>query len=179
VLCREPSLVTRLAAEFVSNPRDLRSALLLLLVTLPLYGCAWRSGAAEYYFGPVLFRYSPPLEDRPAISQVTAIGVFGEAGRQWGLSLGVVARTTISPRLIGSTESGATPNSPRWSTPLNPLGAPVPGRWNFSLLYLRVDGMQPPGPLARQLYGLQLVAGPEVRAASLGRIFPRHFLRSL
>jgi len=124
---------------------------MLLLAILPLHSCAWRGGAAEHYLGPVLFRYSPPLEDRPAISQLVALGVFREGGRQWGLSLGGVERTTVSARLIGDMEPVATPKSPRWSTPLNLLGSPVPSRWTLSLFYLRVDGMQPPGLLARRL----------------------------
>ena len=167
-LSRKLVLVTRPAVMFMSNFHRLRSVLVLLIATLTLHGCAWRSGAAEHYLGPVLFRYSPSLEDRPAISQVVAMGVFGEGGRQWGLSLGVVARITISPRLLDGTEPVATPNSPRWSTPLNPLGSPVPGRWNFSPFYLRVDRVQLPGLVARRLYGLQLVAGPEIHAVSLG-----------
>jgi hypothetical protein len=155
-------------AGFVWIPRCRRSALVLLLATLPLHGCVWRGGATEHYLGPVLFRYTPSQEDKPAINQVVALGVLGEGGRQWGLSLGVVERTTVSPQFIGGTEPGATPDSPRWSTPLNPLRSPAAGRWHLSPFYLRVDGVQPPGLLARRLYGLQLLAGPEARAASFG-----------
>jgi hypothetical protein len=157
-------------AGFVWIPRCRRSALVLLLATLPLHGCVWRGGATEHYLGPVLFRYTPSQEDKPAINQVVALGVLGEGGRQWGLSLGVVERTTVSPQFIGGTEPGATPDSPRWSTPLNPLRSPAAGRWHLSPFYLRVHGVQPPGLLARRLYGFQLVAGPEARAASLGEV---------
>ena len=168
VVGRKSVLVICPETVLALNPCCVGSALVVLLSILPLHGCAWRIGADEHYLGPVLYRYSPPLEDKPAISQVVAIGVLGESGRQWGLSFGVVERTTVSPQLLGGTDPGTSMNSPRWSTPLNPLGSPVPYRWHLSPFYLCVEGVQPLGLLARRLSGFQLASGPEVRAASLG-----------
>lgn len=142
----------------------------LLLAVLATGGCAWRSATAEYYLGPVLFRYGPPVDDRPATSEVMVIGLLGEGGQQWGLSFGVVERTTIAPRYVDGMTARDPADAPRWSTPLSPLPPPVPGRWNLSLLYLRVDGLGPPALVTRRLHGLQLLAGQETNAASLGMV---------
>jgi hypothetical protein len=143
-------------------------ALAILLACLAAGGCAWRTGAAEHYVGPVLFRYSAPADDGPATSQVVAIGVLGEIGRQVGISLGVIDRIAVSPRDRSSPDAGDPGASAAWSTPLSPLPAPGPGRWNASLVYQRVTGAGEPALVVRNLYGVQLVTGPEARAASLG-----------
>ena len=142
--------------------------LLAILLACLAGGCAWRTGTAEHYVGPVLFRYSAPADDLPATSQVVAIGILGEIGRQLGISLGVIDRIAVSPRDRTSPGADDPGPTPAWSTPLSPLPSPTPGRWNASFLYLRVTGAGEPALVVRNLYGVQLVAGAEARAASLG-----------
>jgi hypothetical protein len=104
--------------------------LAILLVCLAAGGCAWRTGTAEHYVGPVRFRYNAPAADRPATSQVVAIGLLGEIGRQLGISLGVIDRIAVSPR-DRTFPAGDDPRPmPTWSTPLSPLPSPTSGRWN-------------------------------------------------
>src|SRR5262245_10621906 len=104
-----------------------------------LGGCAWRTGVTEHYFGPVLFRYSAPRDDRAVATEVVSVGVLGEMGRQWGASVGVVDRVTVAPRYVGEAQADEAASHPRWSRPLSPLGPPAAERWSFSLLYLRVE----------------------------------------
>ena len=146
----------------------MRAAFVVLVVAYSASGCAWRTATAEHYFGPVLFRYSPPEGDAPATNQVVAVGALGEAGRQWGMSLGVVERITVSPAYMRGTEREEAQQRPQWSMLLGGLVSPAPRRWTFSPVYLRVDEIGVPALVVRRLYGAQIVAGPEVRAASLG-----------
>lgn len=146
----------------------MRVAFIVLVVACSSSGCAWRTATAERYFGPVLFRFSPPEGDAPAINQVISIGIFGEAGRQWGISLGVVERLTVSPVYMRGTDPEEPLRQAHWSMLLGGLVSPAPRRWNFSPLYLRVDEVGTPALVTRRLYGAQIVAGPEERAASLG-----------
>jgi hypothetical protein len=144
----------------------------ILLAALATGGCAWRTGTAEHYVGPVLFRYSAPADDRPGTTQVVAIGILGEIGRQLGLSLGVVDRIAVSAHDRSRPDTDDPGPAPTWSTPLSPLPPPAPDRWNASLLYLRVTGRVTGAAesafVVRTLYGIQLVTGPEARAASAG-----------
>lgn len=144
-----------------SDSRMARSCLLglgLLIAGLGAGGCAWRSGEAAHYFGPVIYRYNVPTEGRPAVSQVVAIGMLAEAGRQWGLTLGVAEHTSVSPVPTDASE---------WPAPRSLLSTPIPERWNVSPLYVRLPGSAP-GLVTRRLHGMQLVAGEEQWAASLG-----------
>jgi hypothetical protein len=147
--------------------RSLRVLLAAFLVVAP-GGCAWRSGGVEHYLGPVLFRYNEPRADTAATHQVIAVGALAEGGSQWGLSLGVVQRTTVSPRFIGSTESAPSTRPVSWSSPFGALGQAEPGRWQLSLFYLRLTAAETAGLVARRLYGAQVVVGRELNAASIG-----------
>jgi hypothetical protein len=141
-------------------------ALTILLPAVLLAGCAWRSASAEHYLGPVFFRYRDAGAAGPEISQIVAVGVLGEAGRQWGLSIGVIERTVVSP--LDKTETPtATRNPGRYSLF---TGVTRPGHWGLSPLYYRVQTARPPGLVVRRLHGLQLGAGPEVRGVSLGMV---------
>ena len=142
------------------------AALLSMLLVAGLGGCAWRSASAEHYLGPVLFRYSEPRPDRAAIHQVVAIGALAEGGSQWGLTLGVVHRTSVVPRIVGVEEPVTAPTPvARW-TPVDV--PPEPGRWNVSWFYLRLPAPRSMGLITRRLYGAQVIAGPELSAVSLG-----------
>jgi hypothetical protein len=122
-------------------------------------GCAWRSGGAEHYLGPVMFRHTAGAGGEAVVSQVRSLGLLAEGGRQWGLTLGMLDRITVAPR---------TAPGPVW-TALG-VGPLVPERWHLSLAYLRGIGV-PAAPLVvRRLYGAQLAAGVEATALSVGVI---------
>jgi hypothetical protein len=140
----------------------------VLLATLALGGCAWRAADVEHYVGPVLFRFRPPGATAGAVSQVVRVGVSAEAGRQWGVAAGVVDRVAAVPASPATGSADAPVTAPRWRTPLSPFAPPRAGRWNLSLLYLRVEALPVPALVARRTWGAELTAGRELTAASVG-----------
>jgi hypothetical protein len=137
----------------------------LVSAALLLAGCAVRMGDVEHYVGPVLFRFRPPDEAVGAVTQIIRLGVSGEAGSQWGVAAGVVDSVAVVARSV----DGPTPAvRPRWTTPLSVVSPPSPRAWNVSLLYLRVDGMPRPTLVVRRTYGVEMTAGAETNALSIG-----------
>ncbi len=165
-----PSITTMLAER--TSSVMVQAALVVLVVACSLFGCAWRTATAEHYFGPVLFRVSW-LDGAAPTSQVLAIGILAEGGRQWGVSLGVMERIAVSPVYMQGTDIEEPQRRPQWSA----LGAavlPAVRHWMFSPVYLRVEEIGTPVLVARRLFGAQIVAGPEARAASLGVVSLAH-----
>ena len=144
-----------------------RVALAVLLIASSAAGCAWRTAAAEHYFGPLLIRFSPPEGDAPAVKQVLGLGLMGEGGHQWGFSVGVVERIAVWPAYGPGSKPEAS-HRPPWSMLLAGRVAPASRRWHFSPFYARVGSSEPPVLVTRRLWGAQVVAGPEATAASLG-----------
>ena len=128
-------------------------------------GCAWRTGQTEHYIGPVLFRYVEPPSGKARVSQVERLGIAGEMGRQWGLTLGLSGRTAVAPR---PADAAPATEPWRWSTPLCLLPPPEVGRWNLSLVYLREEGVPEPFFERRVVVGASALAGAEANAVSLG-----------
>jgi hypothetical protein len=148
-------------------------AYLLPIASLPgllVMACAVRVGDAEHYVGPVLFRYSGACRTDPAISQVVQAGVVGEAGRQWGMTLGVWERiaATAADGLRAAEPAEPCEDGVRWTAPLSIPFTLAPRRWTFSPIYLRCDGCGAPAFVARTAAGVQAVAGPEASALSVG-----------
>lgn len=128
------------------------------LLALGLSSCTIRTRTADHYFGPVLYRRGEPCRDGADVTQVVQLGGAMEAGRQWGLSLGLVDRVSARPRdaAIPCPHEPASPEDRR--------------RWRFSPLYVRFEGQEPPRFVHRSVLGTQAVAGPEAGAVSLGAI---------
>lgn len=116
----------------------------------------------------MLFRFGLSAGGGSATSQIVAVGLFGEVGRQWGLSFGVVDRIAVSPTYMNGANPDSTQAGPHWSMAGGARGPLIPLRWHFSPFYLRVEDPGLPVLVARRLYGVQIAAGPEARAASLG-----------
>jgi hypothetical protein len=149
----------------IARPPVLRALAVGLVAVLLASGCAWRAGGVEHYVGPVAFRYRPADEARGSVSQVVRLGVALEGGAQWGVATGMIDRLACAPTTHGDDpDHGA----PRWVLPLSPLGPPTPGRWNVSLLYLRVEAMPAPLLVVRRMLGAEITLGGEANAASLG-----------
>ncbi len=121
-----------------------------------LPACAWRSDAGEHYFGPVLYRTAFDAKSRTEVAEVVHVGLLGEAGRQVGLSLGVVRRLAAS----STTEAGVDAASA--STVID---AP---HWAFSPFYVKLTRTGRPRFVRRAIYGMQAAFGAEVRALSAG-----------
>ncbi len=140
----------------------------LVLSVLLLSGCAWRTGQVEHYVGPVLFRYMGPPGGEAHVIQVKHLGLSGEVGTQWGLSVGLSERTAIAPQAFSAAEPRPPIESARWSMPLSLLSPPVAERWNLSFLYLRGEGVPKPRFVRRVIYGVGVHFGSEARAVSVG-----------
>lgn len=149
-------------------------SLILIVAALFPGGCTWRVGHVEHHVGPVLFRYSEPPDGKAYVSQVLRFGLSVEGGTQARLSLGVSERITVSPRVFNPGEPGASIDSARWSTPLSLFPDSVPQRWNFSLLYLRVEGVSEPRFVSRSIYGAEVLFGVESNAVSVGAVSRTH-----
>lgn len=138
----------------------------VLSAALLASGCAWHAAGTEHYFGPVLFRYRETPDHGTLVSEVIRLAVAGEAGRQWGISVG------MSRRLMAAAQDSCIekeePISPRLRVALSPYGTPHPGRWTFSPVYLRVDHLAETRFVSRTLYGAEVTAGHETSALSLG-----------
>jgi hypothetical protein len=137
--------------------------LLLILWTLTATGCVWRTERAEHYFGPTLLRTVSACDAGAAVVQARHLGVVGEAGRQWGVAIGVADRVAVVPR-VGTPAGDACGH---WAG----IGGPAsttPGRWTLSPLYARWDKPAEPALVRRVLWGAQLAAGTELTALSLG-----------
>lgn len=147
--------------------RMTRGAMGLIGLGFLLAGCAMRLHGVEHYVGPVVFRYSDPDAGSSYVSQVARIGVFIEGGTQWGVALGYAERVAVAPRRVEGTgtEEQAVP---RWVRPFSLVRPPEPGRWNLSLLYLRVAPAATPLFVRREAFGLEATAGPEAVALSIG-----------
>lgn len=137
------------------------------LPLLLLAGCAVRMGEVEHYVGPVLFRFRAPDATVGAVNQVVRLGLSAEVGRQWGVAAGVVDRVAV---VAGPATAGREPGpvTPHWRMPLSFLRPPTAGEWNLSLLYLRVEGTPKAILVMRRMYGVEMTAGTETNAASIG-----------
>ena len=131
-----------------------------------LSGCAVHASGVEHYVGPVLFRFRPATETTGGVSQIVRGGVLVDAGRQWGLAAGMTERLAVVSTIV--SRGGPNVETQRWITPIGLFGDPVPGRWNFSPFYLRVEGMAGAIFIRRQAYGIEMTSGTEARAASIG-----------
>lgn len=133
-------------------------------------GCAWRSGQAEHYIGPVWFRYVTPPTGKAYVSQVVRYGIATEAGPSSGIALGMSERITVAPISSGGKRSGTDIKAPRWSMPLSIAPAATESSWNLSLLYLRIEDMPAPVFHSRTTYGVEAVVGTEATAFSIGAV---------
>lgn len=139
------------------------------LLLAPFFtACVWRADDAEHYIGPVIFRYSAPPNGNAYVGQVVRLGVSAEAGTSWGIALGASERITVAPLVIPATNKDQTSSHGRWMMPLSFSPTPTVGKWNFSLLYLRVA--RDPGSffLSRAIQGAEIVFGEEANALSVG-----------
>jgi hypothetical protein len=118
--------------------------------------CAIRTSSAEHYVGPILYRRGTPCRDGADVLQVVQLGGAGEAGRQWGVSLGLVERVSATPR-DGMQGCAAEPRADGERR-----------RWHFSPLYTRFEHSEVPRFVHRSIIGTQAVAGVESTAVSLG-----------
>ena len=80
---------------------------------------------SEHYVGPVFFRYVGLTGKEGYVIQVRHLGFFGEAGTQWGLSVGLTDRVAAAPRIVDAEESYRPVEVSRWSTPLSFLSPQV------------------------------------------------------
>jgi hypothetical protein len=104
------------------------------------------------------------------VIESSQIGVLGEAGSQWGLSVGWVDRIAASP-LAGIDD----PDAPGvagagWQRWLGTMGDLSPGKWHFSPVWTRGRDLPPREFLYRRTIGAQAVAGPEATSVSIGVI---------
>jgi hypothetical protein len=146
---------------------------LLPIASLPgllVMGCAVRTGDTELYLGPVLFRYSGACRDETAISQIVQAGAVVEAGRQWGVTVGLAERiaATAADGRPAPAPGEACAEQARWTAPVSIPFSLAPRRWIFSPIYLRCRGCAAPAFVVRSAAGVQAVAGPEASALSLG-----------
>ncbi|CAG1000609.1 hypothetical protein GPROT1_03843 [Gammaproteobacteria bacterium] len=139
-----------------------------LLLALLLNACVWRSGDADHYLGPVLFRYSTPPNRKAYVGQVVRLGLSAEAGNNWGIVLGVSERITVAPLLAATGQQDRDAAQYRWLMPLGFEQTPAADEWNLSLLYLRVE--HGPGRffLSRSIHGAEFALGEEANALTVG-----------
>ena len=137
-------------------------ALAIFLLVCFLSGCSWRTVDAEHYFGPVLYRFSDPLNAQAHVAQVRRIGVSAEAGTNWGIAIGMADRIVIAPKVIGMAE----PEKPQ--TPAQNTDSGASEDWHLSLLYLKIEPHPDSFFIAREVYGAGAVLGDEAHAISVG-----------
>lgn len=153
-----------LARHFALGPLTGALPFFFVFLVLPLSGCVIRAGSQEHFLGPVWYRFSGPPATEANISQVKHFGLVLEAGNQWGLAVGVSERTAISPAGSGEKEM----RHPTWSKPLSLTSGPEPGRWEFSLIYLRGEAAAQPVFVSRTTYGASVALGSETSAVTVG-----------
>jgi hypothetical protein len=95
------------------------------------------------------------------ITDFLRFGLLLEGGEQWGVAVGSTRRIAAAP-LDACDESGSMPI--RSSAPLAIAGE----RWTFSPFYLRIENAPPAVFVSRTTYGVELTAGPELTAVSVG-----------
>jgi len=130
----------------------------IVAIVVALSSCAIRTSTADHYLGPVFYRRGEPCRDGAEVTEVVQVGAAAEAGRQWGLSLGYLARVAAVPR------DGHAP------CPASQAASDDRRRWHFSPLYTRFDDREAPRFVHRSVVGTQAVAGPESSALSLGAV---------
>lgn len=153
----------------------------LLLSALCLQpGCAWRSQEAEHYFGPVMYRHSDPQSGKAYLGEQIHFPFLLEGGDQWGVAIGLSRRLVASPNMIkksGKRESDLS--LWKWTKPLSFFSDSSGNEWNFSLIYLRGDGLKGSSLFSRSQFGGSVGIGEEARNISLGitkkvEIYPIH-----
>jgi hypothetical protein len=138
------------------------------LLTLYLGGCSWQSDNAEHFIGPMLFRYSAPPIGKAYVGQVIRFGISAEAGINWGLSIGLLDRVAVTPLVSTPGKTVQAQSIPQWVMPLGHSRTPEAGRWNFCLVYCRVERKAGIFFISRTIHGAEMVVGGEANAFSIG-----------
>lgn len=149
-----------------ADPRFRHAPVCLGLTALLLLpGCVWRTKHADYVLGPSFFRSSPTAPGMPDVIQTLHGPVLWEGGQQWGMTIGAVQRVAVVPARAGAT---AAPTNNQAGQPRGVWVSSEPGRWHFSLIYLRAPLRETPLLIQRSAVGVQLGGGTEQPAFSAG-----------
>jgi hypothetical protein len=110
----------------------------------------------------VLFRHREPPEAEARIIDVFRFGLLLEGGDQWGVAVGGGRRIAAAP--VDACEEPGSTAPIRSSASFAIAGE----RWTFSPFYLRIENAPPATFVSRTTYGVELTAGPELTALSVG-----------
>lgn len=152
--------------------RGLRQGLVAWCVALVclapgVVSCTWRTAAADHYIGPVLLKRRMPPDARGHLVQAMRAGVSFEGGRQWGMGLGLMQRFSASPGVERLRECDTALGGAIDEALDDPSGGDGPG-WQLSPFYTRVDHVAQAYFIERRICGLEVAAGNEANALSLG-----------
>lgn len=139
----------------------------LLCLAPGVVSCTWRTTAADHYIGPVLLKHAMPPGTRGRFVQTMRAGVSFEGGRQWGIGLGLMERFSASPGVERLQDCGAALGG-AVDEVLDDLSGGSDVGWQLSPIYTRVDQAAKAYFIERRIYGLELAAGQEANAVSLG-----------
>ncbi len=147
-----------------------KAALAASALPMMLAGCSWRTAESDHYFGPVLYRSSSASSQRANVNQVVRLGVSGEAGTTWGITIGISDRTLVGPKDMRQSEGQSSAQRSKPSPVQSAAGPDTEAdqEWHFSPFYLKVEKPQDSFFVSRKSYGAEFVAGSEVTAASVG-----------
>lgn len=144
-----------------------RQRIWVLLVAWTLTGCTVYSERAEHHFGLVLYRYATPVSGQANVGQLIHPGLLLEAGKNWGITLGLAERINVIPQQAAGSATQSSDTG--WQTaPTLSSSTPPEKQWNFSFFYLRVPQASSPYFIYRTHYGLGAALGEELTALSLG-----------
>jgi hypothetical protein len=135
----------------------------IVLIIVLTAACAWRSGEAEHYMGPILFRIVQPPEGRAYITVVQSLLPLSiEAGEHNGLTLGLSRRVSSNP--VNGTSSPV--QWCRWPNSCSKLS--TQDGWSWSLLYLQIERKKVVEFLDKQFVGASFGIGTEGRFLTIG-----------
>lgn len=140
----------------------------ILLITILLSSCALRSVDADYYIGPVIYRYNAPPKGGAYVNQLMRFGIAAEAGTSWGVTLGMLERVTVIPLTTKSSDS--TDINVLQVMPWSLFTVPLAKDWKLSLFYLSMERHADDYFLYRSVYGAEIMVGKEINNLSFGAV---------